>query len=145
MMQKYYKTFLKAFFITTLVFILFAIVVYRRADHTFGYALMTVVVLFISALISLSIRIFKSEKGNPIVNAVISFLVWIPVIVLINRQFGTPLSISITFLYLFIGGVAIVYAVAMYVASRKYKSEVNELNRLLLKKQNEEQESEEEE
>ena len=145
MIKKYFSTFLKTFFITTLIFMLIAVIVYRRADHTFGYAILSFLVLCISALISLSIRIFKSEKGNPIVNAVISFLVWIPVIVLINRQFGTPLSISITFLYLFIGGVAIVYAVAMYVASRKYKSEVNELNRLLLKKQNEEQESEEEE
>ena len=48
--------------------------------------------------------------------------------------FGTYVFKTVWLIYILIAVIGIIYGIALLVASKKYKSEVNELNRLLIDK-----------
>ena len=90
----------------------------------------------ISIFIAIAIRVFKSEKGNGIVNAILGYIIIFPTVIVV-RIFYNSYLLRLTYLvYIFFIILGVIYGVALLVASKKYKSEVDELNRLLLKKKN---------
>ena len=139
MMKKYLNTLAKTFLITTIPLILIAAFIYRRFDVQIGYNRVTIGALLIALIIALAIRVFKSEKGKPIVNAILGYIIIVPALLVVRRVFGDYLFSRVWVIYIVIAAVGIIYAIALYVASKKYKTEVDELNRLLLKKEDSEE------
>jgi len=145
MMKKYFNTFVKTFFFTSLPMILLALIILRRNDIRMPYALLTVGTITMSLIIAAAIRVFKSEKGKSIVNAILGYIIIIPALVVFRFMFGIYLFRRASELYILIAIVGVIYGVALFVASKKYKSEVKELNRLLLDKEKSSTDEEEEE
>ncbi len=143
MIKKYFNTFLKVFFFTTLLMIVIALAVYRRTDFRVPYAWVTTGTLLISAIIALAIRVFKSEKGKGYVNAILGYVIIIPALFVLRVMFGVYLFRRASELYILIAVIGVIYGIALLVASKKYKSEVTELNRLLLKEDKKEEDEEE--
>jgi len=144
-MKKYFNTFVKTFFFTSLPMILLALIILRRNDIRMPYALLTVGTITMSLIIAAAIRVFKSEKGKSIVNAILGYIIIIPALVVFRFMFGIYLFRRASELYILIAIVGVIYGVALFVASKKYKSEVKELNRLLLDKEKSSTDEEEEE
>jgi len=135
MIKRYFNTFFKVFFFTTLPMILIGIAVYRRADYRVPYVWITIGTIFIALIIALAIRVFRSEKGKGYVNAILGYIIIIPALFVLRFMFGSYLFRRASELYILIAIVGVIYGIALLVASRKYKSEVSELNRLLLNKE----------
>jgi len=125
--------------------ILLALIILRRNDIRMPYALLTVGTITMSLIIAAAIRVFKSEKGKSIVNAILGYIIIIPALVVFRFMFGIYLFRRASELYILIAIVGVIYGVALFVASKKYKSEVKELNRLLLDKEKSSTDEEEEE
>ncbi len=145
MFKKYFNTFLKTFFFTSIVFILVSMVIVHRTDYQMPFIKLTIGMIVFSLIVSLAIRVFKSEKGKPYINAILGYLIVIPSLFIVRFLFSTYVFTRVYFLYILIGIIGVIYGVALLVASRKYKSEVDELNRLLMDKQNKDIETDEEE
>ncbi len=136
-MKRYFSTFVKTLFFTTLVFLFLAILYYRVTQTQLGYFRVTIGAILMSLIIAAAIRVFKSEKRKAVVNAVLGYLIIIPALFVLRNLFGTFLFRQAWSLYILIAIIGIIYGIALLAASKKYKSEVNELNRLLLEKQKE--------
>ena len=133
-MKKYLSTFYKTFFITTIPTLLLNISIYRRYDTILGYTKITISVFLIAVFIAIPIRVFKSEKGKGYINAILGYILIIPTLFIIRATYGTYLFRFTYTIYIIIAIIGVIYGIALLVASKKYKSEVNELNRLLLDK-----------
>jgi phosphotransferase system glucose/maltose/N-acetylglucosamine-specific IIC component len=96
--------------------------------------------LITSAIASSAVWFFRLEKGNSLFNTIIGYLVLIPGIFVLRNTFGDYLFRFSWLIYLVIVFVGIIYGVAVFVVSKKYKKEVDDLNGLLNKdsKENEE-------
>ena len=139
MMKKYLNTFAKTFFFSSLPFIVLSFFIMRRTEIDMLYVRVTIGNILFSLFISLAITIFKSNKGNGVVNAVLGYILILPALIVFRRVFGEYLFSSVWVIYIIMVVVGIIYGVALLIASKKYKSEVDELNRLLLKKENPEE------
>ncbi|MBI9008606.1 MAG: hypothetical protein JEZ05_01120 [Tenericutes bacterium] len=142
-MRKYMKTFYKTFFITSLLTIVLNLIIIRRFSIALAYVKISVSVLLISIFVALAIRVFKSEKGRGYINAILGFLLIIPALLIIRSTYGTYLFRFTYTIYIIIAVIGLIYGVALLVASKKYKTEVNELNRLLLEKDEDNEEEDE--
>ncbi len=141
-MKKYLNTLLKTFFATSFVTLVISAGIRRRFDIEMPYPRIMVATLIIALIIALAIRVFKCEKGYPWLNAILGYLIAMPSLFVFRFAFSTYLFRFGYMLYIIMGIILIIYGIALWVTSKKYKSEVDELNRLLLK---EEQKSSEEE
>lgn len=142
-MRKYLKTFYKTFFITSLLTIVLNLIIIRRFSIALAYVKISLSVLLISIFIALAIRIFKSEKGKGYINAILGYLLIIPALLIIRATYGDYLFRFTYTIYIIIAVIGLIYGVALFVASKKYKTEVNELNRLLLEKEEDNEEEDE--
>ena len=133
-MKKYGSTLIKTFFYMTFPVIILAAIVVRVADVRLSYLLLTIGTLIMSLFIALAIRVFKMEKGNPIINAILGYIIIIPALLTLRNMFGEYIFRRVYIIYIVIAIIGIIYAIALWVASKKYQDEVKELNRLLLDK-----------
>lgn len=132
-MKKYLNTLLKTFFATSFVTLVISNGIRRRFDVELPYPRIMVATLMIALIIALAIRVFKCEKGYPWLNAILGYLIAMPSLFVFRFAFGTYLFRFSYTLYIIMGIVLIIYGIALWVASKKYRSEAEELNRLLLK------------
>ncbi len=139
MMKKYISIYLKVFLIINLVFMVLAIVVFRRADIRLPFAKLELGVIIMSAIISLAIFIYKLEKGNSIVNVILAYLIVIPSLFVLRNNFGTYLFRSAWVIYILMIIIGIIYGIALLFVSKKYKAEVEQLNKLIKEKTEEEE------
>lgn len=139
-MKDYGKYYLKSYIIVHLIFLLLAMIVFRRAGINYSFMRLEVGALITSAIASLAVWFFRLEKGNSLFNTIIGYLVLIPGIFVLRNTFGDYLFRFSWLIYLVIVFVGIIYGVAVFVVSKKYKKEVDDLNELLNKdsKENEE-------
>lgn len=121
----------KTLFIVNLIYILIAFIIFRRAGVTLPFIRLEIGALLISLIISLAISIYRSEKGHPIINVIIAYLLVMPSLFIIRSNFGRLLFRSAWILYIIFIVIGIIYAIALWVASNKYKKEVDQLNALL--------------
>jgi phosphotransferase system glucose/maltose/N-acetylglucosamine-specific IIC component len=135
-MKKYFNILYKTFFFITLLTILLNVFINRRYDVTIAYNKISLSVLLSSIFIALAIRVFKSDKGKGYINAVLGYIIIIPTLLVIRATYGQYLFKFTYTIYIIMAVIGLIYGVALLVASKRYKSEVDELNRLLLKKEN---------
>jgi phosphotransferase system glucose/maltose/N-acetylglucosamine-specific IIC component len=111
----------------------------RRRDIILPFLRLELGAIIISLIIGLAYTIYKSEKGKPIINVIISYLLVLPSLLVFRSNFGQILFRSAAFIYIIFVIVGIIYTIAIYVASKKYQHEVNDLNALLKNKDQEEE------
>ncbi len=136
MLKKYFRTFVKTFFFTTIPFIFLTGIIIRRFEVNVPYIKATISGIIISIFISLAIRVFKSEKGIAIINSILGYILIIPVLFVLRSMFGNYLFRFSWYIYILMAIIGVIYGIALLVSSKRYKAEVNELNRLLLEKEN---------
>ncbi len=135
-MKKYFNTFVKTFFFTSIPMLLLSMYIIRVLEINMGYIRVTIGALIISIFISFAIRVFKSEKRKGYVNAILGYIIIIPTLFVLRNIFGNYLFTRVWAIYIIILIIGIIYGIALFIASKKYKTEVDELNRLLLDKEN---------
>jgi hypothetical protein len=136
MMKRYINLYLKSFLILNLIFFLLAVIVYRRTGNMLPFIRLEFGVLIISLFLALSLFVFKLEQGNRIINVIIGYVVLIPSLFLIRFLFGTALFRFSWLFYILLIIVGIIYGIALYIVSKKYKNIADELNRLIEEKKN---------
>jgi phosphotransferase system glucose/maltose/N-acetylglucosamine-specific IIC component len=138
MMKKYISIFLKFLFFINIIYIILAAVVFRRLDIRLSFVRLEIGVLIISIILSFATYIMKLEKGNSVVNVILGYIIIIPSLFVIRNNFGTYLFRSAWLIYILMIVVGIIYGVVLYVLNKRYKEEVNHLNKLLDEKKKEE-------
>jgi phosphotransferase system glucose/maltose/N-acetylglucosamine-specific IIC component len=138
-MKAYRQYFLRSLVIVNIIYILLTWVIMRRRDIILPFLRLELGAIIISLIIGLAYTIYKSEKGKPIINVIISYLLVLPSLLVFRSNFGQILFRSAAFIYIIFVIVGIIYTIAIYVASKKYQHEVNDLNALLKNKDQEEE------
>lgn len=131
MIKQYMRYLYKTLFVVNIIYILIAFIISRRAGVTLPFIRLEIGAILISLIISLAISIYRSEKGHPIINVIIAYLLVMPSLFIIRSNFGRLLFRSAWILYIIFIVIGIIYAIALWVASNKYKKEVDQLNALL--------------
>lgn len=145
MIKKFFNLYAKTFFFTSLPIIVLAVVIMRLRDIRLGYAYLTVGTLLMALFISFAITAFRSDRGKGYLNAILGYAILWPALLIFRFMFGQYLFRRVAVLYLLMVLVGIIYGIALWIASRKYREEVDELNRLLLDKEKNKDEDEDEE
>jgi len=138
-MKKYFNILVKTMFILTLLMVIITGGIYRATDVRMAYTRVAVGTLIMSLIIAAAIVVFKSEKGKGYINAILGYVIVIPALFVFRFVFGTYLFRRVGYIYILIAFIGIIYGIALWVASRKYQTEVTELNRLLLNKEEDEE------
>lgn len=134
-MKVFGKYLFKIFFFVNLIYLILAFIVYRRTDYLLSFVRLEFGALIISLILTTAYTIYQLEKGNTIINIILAYLLVLPSLIIIRRDFGSYIFRSITRLYIIFIVIGIIYAIALYVASKRYKKEVRDLNDLLEKQQ----------
>ncbi len=134
-MKTFGKRYLWVYLIVHLLFFVLALIVFRRAEVSYPFIRLEIGALLISVILSASISLFRMEKGNSIVNTILGYLAIIPAIFLLRTIFGTYLFRFSWLIYIAMVLVGIIYGVAVWVVSLKYKKEVQDLNQMLQAKE----------
>jgi len=135
-MKDYGKIYLKVYIIVHLIFLILAVMVYRRVQVTYPFARLEVGALIVSAIVGFAVWLFRLEKGNSILNTILGYVAIIPSIFVLRNVFGQYLFRFSWFIYVLMVIVGIIYGVAVLMVSKKYKKEVDDLNELLKKDKN---------
>lgn len=139
-MKKYFNIYAKTFLFTNLVLLVLAVAVVRNTNYNVMYIRVIIASIIISIFIALGVFVFKLDKGNSIVNTVIGYILILPALIVVRNTFGNYLFSRVWYIYIIFAIIGIIYGIALMVANKKYKKEVSELNRLLLKKQEDDDE-----
>lgn len=131
MMKRFKNYFLYNLFTINLIYLLLSLIIYRRTSKTIPFIRLEIGVIIIALIIALAYAIYKSEKGHPIINAILAYILILPSLFIVRQNFGILLFRSITFLYIIFIIIGIIYSIALFIASKKYKKEVDDLNQLL--------------
>lgn len=134
-MKDYGKIYLKVYIIIHLIFLLLALIVYRRAQVTYAFIRLEIGAIITSAIVGFAVWLFRLEKGNSLVNTILAYIVIIPSIFVLRNTFGQYLFRFTWLIYVVMVFVGIIYGLAVWVVSKKYKKEVDDLNKLLNKDQ----------
>lgn len=132
-MKDYGKIYLKVYLITHLVFLLLALIVLRRAQVTYAFIRLEIGAILVSAIVGFAVWLFRLEKGNSLINTILGYLIIIPSIFVLRNTFGQYLFRFTWLIYVVMVCVGIIYGIAVWVVSKKYKKEVKDLNELLNK------------
>lgn len=134
-MKTFGKRYLGVYLIVHLLFLVLAVIVFRRAEVSYPFVRLEIGALLISVILTASISLFRMEKGNSVVNTILGYLVIIPAIFLLRTVFGAYLFRFSWLIYIAMVLVGIIYGIAVWVVSLKYKKEVQDLNQMLQAKE----------
>ena len=132
-MKLYSKLYLKIYFIMSLISLVLAFMVLRRTEYQYPFIRIQLGLLVISLIVTLAFWLFKLENKYSVLNTILGYIVLIPAILLLRTVYGNYLFRFTWMIYIIVVVVGIIYGVAVYVVSKKYKKEVDELNELLHK------------
>lgn len=141
MKKGFIKHFLIIYAIVNILYLLLALSVFRRTNNVMPFILLEIGAIMIAAILSVAYTIYKLEKGYPIVNVIIAYVLVLPSLFIVRLNFGQLLFRSLTFLYLIFIMIGIIYSIALFIASKRYKKEVDDLNELLHRKENQNKDS----
>lgn len=136
-MKLFLHCWIKSFAITSGVMLLFNGLLVRWRDLSIPYVAMTFAAFLLTALIALSITLFKMKKGNDILKTILGLLVLLPIPLILRRVYGVVLFRFTFVLLIFFAICAISYAVAIVIVSKRAQKATNELNQLLNQSQTE--------
>lgn len=117
---------------------LIALIIYRNQEVRLAFIRIEFGALIISAILAFALLVFKLEKGNSFVNIVLAYLIVIPAIIVMRIIYGTYLFKSAWLIYIIMVIVGIIYGIVVLIVSKKYKQEVEHLNKLLAEKEEKE-------
>jgi hypothetical protein len=132
-MKEYGRIYLKVFFIVHLLFFILAVIAFRRADIRYLFIRIEIGALLISLIVSATFAMFRLEKGYSLINTIIGYIILIPGIFILRSVFGQYLFRFSWIIYFIIVCISIIYGIAVFMVSKKYKKEAQELNELLQK------------
>jgi flagellar biosynthesis component FlhA len=130
-MRKTLSIWTRSFLSTLLAFTVISVLVLRRLNIQLPYLRLIIGAVMISFFVALGILIFKSKKGNPLINTILGYLTMVPSVLIMRSVFGILIFRYSFVIYLFIVLVGVIYAIAVMVVSKRYKNEAQELNKLL--------------
>lgn len=133
MMKRFKHSVLNSLLIINIIYVLLSLGVYRRTQERMPFIKLEIGALMIALILGLAYSIYKSEKGHPILNSIIAYVLVLPSLFIIRRSFGNLIFRSISYLYIIFVIFGIIYSIALFIASKKYKKEVDNLNQLLNK------------
>ena len=140
-MKRYLNYFLRIYGIINVLYLLLALIVFRRTDNVMPFIRLELGVIIISVILTSAYSIYKLEKGNAIINVIIAYMLVLPSLFIVRLNFGRLLFRSLTLLYIIFIIIGLIYSVALFVASKRYKKEVDDLNELLKEKEDQNIES----
>ena len=132
-MKTYGSIYLKVYLVMHLIFMLLSLLVLRRASITYPFIRLEIGAILISGVVSLAIYMFRLEKGHVLLNTILGYLILIPGIYMLRSTFGQYLFRFTWLLYVLMVLIGIIYGIAVWQVSKKYKKEAEELNDLLEK------------
>ncbi len=118
---------------------LLALIVYRNQNVRLPFIRIEFGALLISTILASAVYVFKLEKGNSLINVVLGYLIIIPAIIIMRVIYGTYLFKSASLIYIIMVIVGIIYGIVVLIVSKKYKQEVDNLNKLLAEKEEKEE------
>lgn len=133
MIKQYFRYLYKTLFIVNIIYLLIAFIIMRRVDVSLPFLRLEIGAILISMIIALAISIYHSEKGHPVLNIIIAYLLVMPSLFIIRANFGRLLFRSAWLLYIVFVIIGLIYGIALWAASKKYKKEVDQLNAMLEK------------
>ncbi|MFO7969666.1 MAG: hypothetical protein ACQERX_01035 [Bacillota bacterium] len=134
-MKQYFNYFVKSLFIVNLIYIVLSFIIFQRLNITFLYIRLEIGAILIALILSFAYLIFKTDKGNDIVNVILAYLLIIPSLFIFRFNFGRFLFRSAWLIYILLIIFGIIYGIVLYVVSKKHQEEVKRLNELLEKNQ----------
>jgi len=130
-MRKALSIWIRSFLYTLLAFTVISVLALRRLNIQLPYLRLIIGAVMISFFVALGILIFKSKKGNPLINTILGYLTMVPSVLIMRSVFGILIFRYSFVIYLFIVLVGVIYTVSVMVVSKRYKNEAQELNKLL--------------
>ena len=130
-MKRFSHYFFKNYLIIHLIYLFIAFLIQRRTIQQLSFVKLEIGIILITLILSMAMNIYQSEKGQPVLNAIIAYLFVLPALFIVRNNFGPFIFRSITIFYLVFVILGVIYAIAIFIASKKYKEEVNSLNALL--------------
>jgi len=130
-MRKALSIWIRSFLYTLLAFTVISGLALRRLNIQLPYLRLIIGAVMISFFVALGILIFKSKKGNPLINTILGYLTMVPSVLIMRSVFGILIFRYSFVIYLFIVLVGVIYTVSVMVVSKRYKNEAQELNKLL--------------
>jgi hypothetical protein len=132
-MKRYAKIYLNVFFYMSILFLLLSIIVNRRSDILLPFPRISYGIFVVSLFLSFTIWLFKLEKGNSLMNVILGYFILIPAILIIRNVYGTYLFRFSSLIYIVFIVIGIIYGLVLWIVSKKYKKEVDDLNKLINK------------
>lgn len=134
-MKRYANIYLNVFFYMSILFLILTLIVYRRSQIQLPFTRISYGIFLVSVFLSFTIWLFKLEKGNSLINAILGYFILIPGILIIRNVYGTNLFRFTSLIYIVFVVLGIIYGLAVWIVSKKYKKEVEDLNKLIHQKQ----------
>lgn len=135
-MKRYAKIYLNVFFYMSILFLILSLIIYRRSDIQLRFERISYGIFVVSIFLSFTIWLFKLEKGNSLINVILGYFILIPAILVIRNVYGTNLFRFTSLIYIVCVVIGIIYGIVLWIVSKKYKKEVEDLNKLINQKHN---------
>ncbi|MGD9909622.1 MAG: hypothetical protein AB7U79_03335 [Candidatus Izemoplasmatales bacterium] len=132
-MRRFSKVFMKMFFIASMIQLFITLAILHRLNITYGFIALTLGSLMMALFLTFSRLIFEREKGNALINILLSFLVLLPTVFILRRLYDVIIFRYTFVIYLFIGIILAIYAGLLYLTHQSTKKETSDLNNLLKK------------
>ncbi|MFP4478308.1 MAG: hypothetical protein ACLFPM_02600 [Candidatus Izemoplasmatales bacterium] len=137
-MKNFSNIFYKILFIVNIIYIILAFIIFRRFDYLLPFFRLEIGAILISLILSTAYSVFKSEKGNAVINIIIAYVLVIPSMFVVRLNFGRYLFRSLWILYIIFIIFGCIYALALLLVQKKHKEEIDQLNKLLKTKEDKE-------
>jgi|SRR6056297_3447274 len=132
-MKRYAQYFLSSFVIVNLLYIILTWMILRRREIIMPFLRLELGAMIIALITALAYFVYRSEKGHAIINVIMAYILLLPSLYVFRANFGRYLFRSAAFIYIIFIVLGVIYSMALFMASKKYKHEVNDLNALLRK------------
>lgn len=135
-MKDFIRRWAYAYSIVNIVFLIVSFVILRRLNIDVPFLRLSLGAIAISLFIASSVSVFKSNI-NGIMRTVLGFLLILPIVFITRKVFGVLVFRFSIAVFIFALICSIIYALAVFTVSKKYKKEEVALNELLRKRQSE--------
>ncbi len=125
------KRYAAAYTLINIVFLVVCFAVQRRLNIDISFLRVSAGALVISLFVTLSVTLFKMNKGNEIIKIALGLFALAPVVVITRRIFGVMVFRYSYIVYLFAILCALIYSIAVVTVAHRAKREAKELNSLL--------------
>ncbi len=134
------KNFAYSYALAGVLFIIISFVLKRRLNIDIAYLKANIGAVLVSALLTLSVALFRMKKGPAIVKTFLGFLALLPSVFVTRWVFGVAVFRYSYIVYLFALLCAVIYSIAVIIVASRARKEIALLNALLANKKTEREE-----